>query len=147
MLAQAKTQSKVKLGEGIITGGLVLQVIFFGLFLIVASIFHYRIAILPTTRAISSPVPWKKHLLVLYLSSTLILIRSLFRIAEYVSGNDGPLLKTEIYLYVFDAALMFLVMLVFAIWHPSQIISGKNRENDYADVEMIPERYRFEQPK
>jgi hypothetical protein len=28
------------------------------------------------------------------------MIRSIFRIAEYVQGNDGTLLKTETYLYI-----------------------------------------------
>lgn len=36
-------------------------------------------------------------------------------------GNDGYLISHEVYLYVFDAMLMFLVMVIFAIVHPSEI--------------------------
>jgi RTA1 like protein len=137
MLAKATSSSQVKTGEGIITGGLVLQVIFFGFFLVVAGIFHYRISLIPTSTSLSSPVPWKKHLMVLYIASTLILIRSLFRIVEYIMGNDGPLLRSEVYLYVFDGTLMFLMMVVFAMWHPSQIIAGRTKDRKYGDVEMV----------
>lgn len=55
-------------------------------------------------------------------------------------GNDGPLLRSEVYLYVFDGVLMFLMMAVFAAWHPSQIIAGRTKEREYADVEMVGSR-------
>jgi hypothetical protein len=136
MLAKSSNPSQIKTGEGIITGGLVLQVLFFGFFIVLASIFHYRISLLPTSTSLSSPVPWKNHLTVLYMASTLILVRSLFRIVEYIMGNDGPLLRTEAYLYVFDGTLMFVTMGIFAIWHPSQIIAGRMKESECTDVEM-----------
>lgn len=65
----------------------------------------------------------------LYAASVLILIRSVFRVAEYAEGNDGALLRTEVYLYVFDAVLMFLVMVTFAVIHPSEIncLLGRGR--------------------
>lgn len=123
MMASAKTQSSVNLGQKIITAGLFLQVLFFGFFIIVASIFHMKISKNPTPRSMVVQVPWQKYLLILYVASFFIMIRSIFRIAEYVQGNDGALLKTETYLYIFDAALMFLAMLLFNIFHPSKIIS------------------------
>jgi hypothetical protein len=36
-------------------------------------------------------------------------------------GNDGYLISHEVYLYIFDALLMFFVMVLFAIVHPSEI--------------------------
>lgn len=145
MLAKASSHSDVKTGEGIITGGLVLQVLFFTFFLIVASIFHYRISLIPTSASLSSSVTWKKHLLILYIASVLILTRSLFRVIEYVMGSDGPLLQSEVYLYVFDGALMWLTMLLFALCHPSQIIKGRAKERDYSavDLEMFRSRDRM----
>ena len=53
------------------------------------------------------------------------MIRSIFRIIEYVMGKDGVLLQNEYYLYIFDAVLMFLVVLLFNVWHPSAIISKR----------------------
>ncbi|KAF2786118.1 RTA1-domain-containing protein [Melanomma pulvis-pyrius CBS 109.77] len=66
-------------------------------------------------------LPWKRHIYVLYVTSILILIRSIFRVVEYIQGEDGYLLGHEVYLYVFDATLMVVVMILFNWVHPSQI--------------------------
>lgn len=57
----------------------------------------------------------------LYIGSLLIMVRSLFRAVEYLQGFDGYLLKHEAYLYIFDALLMFLVMVLFNWIHPAEI--------------------------
>jgi hypothetical protein len=130
LMAKAKTASDVKLGQNVITAGLGIQVLFFGLFIIVAGVFHIRIHKVPTSRSRSSTIPWERHLFVLYSASALILIRSVFRIIEYVMGDNGVLLSTEIYLYIFDATLMFLAMVLFNIYHPSAIITKKTMHDD-----------------
>lgn len=66
-------------------------------------------------------LPWKRHIYVLYITSVLIFIRSLFRVIEYIQGPNGYLLSKEIYLYVFDAGLMVVVMFLFNVVHPSQV--------------------------
>jgi hypothetical protein len=123
MMSSAKKQSAVDLGQKVITAGLFLQVLFFGFFIVVAGLFHTRIARDPTPKSMVIQVPWQKYLFILYIASFFIMIRSIFRIAEYVQGNDGALLQTEVYLYIFDATLMFLTMLLFNVSHPSKIIS------------------------
>jgi hypothetical protein len=95
LLAKAKTASDQKMGEHIITGGLGIQVLFFGFFMVVAGVFHCRIRRSPPSRTMNLTVPWERQLIVLYIASGLIMIRSVFRIAEYVMGNDGPLLGNE----------------------------------------------------
>lgn len=62
----------------------------------------------------------------LYAASGLILVRSLFRVVEYVQGNNGYLLRNEVFLYVFDAVLMAACMLVFLFYHPSRIQTSRN---------------------
>ena len=111
----------MQMGENIIIGGLVLQVIFFGLFVIVALCFHYKLSCVPTERIRSSYLPWKRHLAALYISSGLILVRSIFRVVEYAQGNAGYLLKHEYFLYVFDSTLILGVMVFFTLVHPSEI--------------------------
>ncbi|KAJ8066608.1 hypothetical protein OCU04_005655 [Sclerotinia nivalis] len=127
MLASTKTASGVKMGENIITGGLVVQVLFFAFFLVTAGVFHFRIT-KGNGGSSASAVPWQQYLMILYLASTFIMIRSLFRIVEYVQGNDGYLLSTETYIYIFDATLMFIVMVIFNVRHPSAIIQGKGQQ-------------------
>ncbi|ESZ92495.1 hypothetical protein SBOR_7120 [Sclerotinia borealis F-4128] len=127
MLASTKTASGVQTGENIITGGLVVQVLFFAFFIVTAGIFHYRI----TRRqggASASGIPWQQYLMILYVASTFIMIRSIFRIVEYAQGNDGYLLSTEVFIYIFDATLMFLVVVIFNLRHPSAIIQGKSHK-------------------
>jgi hypothetical protein len=108
-------------GEMVVVVGLVIQIIVFSLFMVTAGLFHFRMRRVPTAKVLKNGIPWEKHLAMLYISSGLILVRSVFRLIEYVQGNDGYLLSHEWFLYVFDAVLMFVVMVVFAWVHPSEI--------------------------
>ncbi|KAH0131703.1 hypothetical protein KCU67_g16727, partial [Aureobasidium melanogenum] len=76
----------------------------------------------PTTKVMAMPLPWKKHLHALYAGSIMILVRSLYRLIEYVQGgSSGYIVEHEWTLYIFDAALMLGTMLVFFWIHPSEI--------------------------
>lgn len=172
------TLSSMKTGEKLIIVGLFLQLVFFGFFIVVAGLFHWRLvsanpnsppvpasshALESETRTTSlrgltgssktsadvapssSPdgsvniheLPWKRHLYALYGSSTLILVRSLFRVIEYLQGNAGYLLKHEVFLYVFDAVLMFAVVVLFNWIHPSEITEiYQKRKSEERDVEL-----------
>jgi hypothetical protein len=138
MLANAKDPDTVKLGNNIILGGLILQVLFFGLFIAVAGTFHKRMSADPAAATSSSSLllPWARYLMILYLASFLIVVRCVFRIAEYAGGQDGVLVSTELYLYVFEAALMFLVMFIFNVQHPS-IIVGRNKISAYRMADLV----------
>ena len=161
------TLDSMELGEKIIIGGLFVQLIFFALFVCVAGDFHRRLVkdisikkrYTPTalcrkarhnrTSPSNSPItavlsreavhelPWKRHLYVLYAASALILVRSIFRVIEYIQGNAGYLLSHEVYLYIFDAALMFFVMILFNWVHPSQVTDlYQKRQSTHGTVEL-----------
>ncbi|KXH42482.1 hypothetical protein CNYM01_08527 [Colletotrichum nymphaeae SA-01] len=127
ILSRAKSLSDVDLGENIIIAGLAVQILFFGGFIIVTCLFHYRINQNPTDPCNSASLRWKPFLWILYGASLLIMIRSVFRVAEYVTGSNGALMASEVYIYVFDAALMFLVAAVFNVFHPGTIIQTENK--------------------
>jgi hypothetical protein len=110
-----------KTGERIIVVGLFIQIFFFGFFIVVATHFYWKLKRYPIPRASSPDIPWRKHLHVLYMASFLIMVRSVFRLAEYLQGNDGYLLHHEIYLYIFDALLVFVTMLLLNVVHPAEI--------------------------
>jgi hypothetical protein len=110
-------------GKHLVVIGLLLQILFFGIFILTASIFHYRITRSPTPASIHHS--WKPHVYTLYIASTLILIRSVFRVIEFSGGNDGILLRREAFLYGFDALLMIGVMVVFNFLHPGQVLAGR----------------------
>ena len=108
-------------GPNIIIGGLVIQVLFFGFFMISSAVFHMRMHRDPTPYSLSIPLRWSEIIYVLYAASLLILVRSIFRLIEYAQGNDGYLISHEVFLYIFDALLMFATMLVFHVVHPSEL--------------------------
>jgi hypothetical protein len=119
--------SAVHNGEKIVIAGLVIQIVFFGFFTATCALFHKRIKKFPTEQSLELNSTWRKHLHILYAANLLILIRSVFRLIEYATGNNGYLLRHEVFLYVFDGLLMLLVMTVFNIIHPSGLIFHKTK--------------------
>ncbi|KAF8858976.1 hypothetical protein BDZ45DRAFT_714228 [Acephala macrosclerotiorum] len=87
-------------GERIVKIELLIQIIFFGLFVLTSIIFHQPLSYQPTRNILEKPVPWKKHMSALYIRS---------------------IIQHEWYQYVFDAALMVGVMVLFVVIHPGEI--------------------------
>ncbi|KAJ5983010.1 hypothetical protein N7481_005109 [Penicillium waksmanii] len=108
-------------GQYIVLAGLILQIATFVMFLITATIFKLRMDRHPTIATMNSDVPWVKHLYSMYAISAMILLRSIFRVIEYGLGNDGYLLSNEWPTYILDALPMFLAMVCFAAWYPSEL--------------------------
>ncbi|KAJ4316061.1 hypothetical protein N0V84_008060 [Fusarium piperis] len=117
-----------KIGEKIIIAGLLCQICIFGFFMVTVMLFHRRITLAPTRVTERGDVPWRRYLWVLYITIFLILVRSVFRVVEYLQGNDGYLISHEIYLYIFDMILMAAVMVIFLIWYVEQL-SPKEKTN------------------
>ncbi|KAI9152330.1 Protein RTM1 [Paramyrothecium foliicola] len=123
------TGNNAKLGEYIVIGGLMIQIIVFGFFLFTAGVFHYRFdrkAPLATTSTWASA---EKTMYMLHAVSALIMVRSIFRVAEFAMGHDGYLLTHEWTLYVFDTILMLAVMVIYFIRWPSWINDTTMRIN------------------
>lgn len=140
--------SSMKTGEHIVVAGLLVQILFFGLFVVVALVFHFRMRKVPAPKVTTGHIPWQKHLLALYLSSTLIMIRSVFRVIEFVQGNDGYIFSHEWFVYVFDALLMLGVLALFWVVYPGEIrkyLKGGESSPGLSDCLMLP--MRMEQSK
>ncbi|KAF4943116.1 hypothetical protein FSARC_15040 [Fusarium sarcochroum] len=138
MLATAKSKDSVEKGENIIVGGLLIQIIFFGFFIVVTVVFHARIHSRPTARSLTLTTPWEKLLYVLYATSLFILVRSVFRVAEYVLGKEGALQADEYWIYIFDATLMALVAVLFNAFHPSRVINNRAGDKATYTVDEYP---------
>ncbi|EMT72211.1 RTA1 like protein-domain-containing protein [Fusarium oxysporum II5] len=106
-----------RIGEKMIVVGLFVQIAIFGFFVCTSILFHYRLYQSPTAESLQGTTPWRRYLYVLYGSSFLILVRSIFRVVEYLQGNAGYLISHEIFLYIFDAVLMAVVMLILVVWY------------------------------
>lgn len=139
MMASAKSASNVSLGNKVIVIGLIVQLVFFGFFIIVSMVFHLRMRSSPTPVSLSISPPWFTYMRVLYAASVFVMVRSIYRVVEYVQGNDGVLQQHEVYLYIFDAVLMLLCCLLFNIMHPSRILSNRQLYDkmDADQIEML----------
>ena len=85
MLVKAEDQDGVKRGENIILGGLILQILIFGFFVVVTGTWHRRLEARPT--ASSADIPWQKMVRFLYAASIFITIRNSCRVVEYAMGK------------------------------------------------------------
>ncbi|KAK0445454.1 RTA1 like protein-domain-containing protein [Armillaria borealis] len=112
-------QSINNLGQTIIVAGLIAQIVCFGVFILVSVVFHFRMRVVPTVIEKRS---WRTFMYVLYAASTLIMVRSVFRVVEYAGGNDGHLMRREVWLYIFDSVLMAGVITLFNIYRPSDYL-------------------------
>ncbi|KIW37491.1 uncharacterized protein PV06_10530 [Exophiala oligosperma] len=133
VLSGAKTHSRVKLGEYIILAGLVLQIVVFGFFVIVAADFHSRARHSPAISATN--IPWQRCLCILYFISILISVRNIFRVVEYVWGSSGYALRHEWTLYIFDGALMAAVVLVCLTWYSVDFTAPRTASQRHNDEE------------
>jgi RTA1 like protein len=134
IMVQGKASS-MKTGSNIVVGGLVFQVLMFGVFIVTSAHFNARFRKHGAVEAWKH-VPWQRTLNMLYITSAFILIRSVFRVVEYVGGNDGYLLSTEWPLYVFDTVLMLATMCWFFWRYPSEIKEHLSRSPPAGMTEM-----------
>jgi hypothetical protein len=129
MLAAADDRELMTTGENILIVGLFIQLVFFGLFIVVTTLFHYRIIRQPTTRSATIDTPWLRYIYILYSASGLVMVRSVFRAIEYIMGEDGELQQHEVYFYVLDTALMLGVSVLFNVFHPQTIIAREVKDS------------------
>ncbi|KAJ4212404.1 hypothetical protein NW759_011792 [Fusarium solani] len=120
--------NKVATGNKIVVAGLILQVLLFIGFMICCLVFHLRYKAHLTDNFAVSDVPWKSCLHMLYWTSMMVLVRNVFRVIEYIMDKEGYLQQYEWPTFVFDSVLMFLVMVAFYIWYPSNL-QPKSRES------------------
>ena len=136
-----QNSSNPSTGEHIIIGGLFVQIIFFGFFAISAAIFQSRISQSPTARSKDLGQIWQRHMNALYATSILILIRSIVRVVGYLQGYDGYLMRNEVFIYIFDALLMFITMMVLHNRHPSEINCLLGRSKRYSEKVIRTRRF------
>ncbi|UPK92758.1 hypothetical protein LCI18_003693 [Fusarium solani-melongenae] len=135
-----QNQDVAKWAERIVVIGLMIQIIAFALFCVVAVVFHRRMKRAPTAASIGTLVPWESTLYMLYGVSILIMIRSIFRVIEFAQGYTGYALSHEWTLYVFDALLMWIVIVIFAWRFPSQLDAGLSSSSDDVGLNYSPHK-------
>ncbi|GAB1217331.1 hypothetical protein ATERTT37_006569 [Aspergillus terreus] len=135
----AGTLDAMQNGEHIVIAGLAIQLLWFGFFVVVASVFHWRVVHRPRhthpkeLRSQSSRFSWHSLMWALYIACALILVRSIFRVVEFVQGNAGFIMRHEYLLYIFDGLLMALTGIVLFVVFPGSFVSTHGRD-DVSDM-------------
>jgi len=132
--------SLAKVAKALIIIGLIIQILSFGLFSTTTVMFHRRIrarAADGMERGLDVPRIMK----MLYWTSALIMIRSIFRLVEFSEGMDGYLMSHEWPAYLFDAVPMFAVTAIYFTQFPTQLREGTKAdgyEGERLSVVAVP---------
>ncbi|PUU75469.1 RTA1 like protein-domain-containing protein [Tuber borchii] len=111
-----------QIGSYILISGLALQVAAFAFFTITAIRFDIKYK---REFGLDGRERYVALLYCLYVSCLCILIRSLFRIAEFAEHYPGTLSKHEVYFYVLEAVPMLPTLVIFNFWHPGTVLVGE----------------------
>jgi hypothetical protein len=121
MTGNSTSNSKADMGQKIILAGIILQLLWFGFFMVIAWHLQYRMNRAPTVASRNPDYQWRKYLMSLYVVSALVIIRSIFRVAEFAQGHDGYLQSHEVFFYIFDSIPMFALMVWLNWQHLGEI--------------------------
>jgi hypothetical protein len=133
MANSTMTEKQRQLGANLVTASLCLQAALFGAFGLLAAQFHIR-----ARKAGVLSKNLKTVLVVLYVSATIVTIRCIYRLVEYISGWDSAIYKNEVVFWIFEAVIMFLNTLLLNFWHPGKRLPKSN--SVFLDRDGVTER-------
>ncbi|KAJ8080155.1 hypothetical protein AAF712_003864 [Marasmius tenuissimus] len=132
----AKAEEGNKLGLNLLLVGIGIQVVMIASFSILAVEYTVRhIRDKPLKRANSNGIRTpmdsghKTLLIVLAATTTLLLIRGIYRLIELAGGLDSPIKTTEWPFVVFEGATIFNVFAIWNVWHPSKYLEAQPKPN------------------
>ena len=140
----SSSSSTVKTGQSIVEVGLAWGLAFIALFFFVTLYVYLS----PTyeTRAHPDLHSIRRMYISLTVTITLLLVRSIYRMVEYVTGNTGYVGEHEWTFGVFDTLMMALACLMYCIWPygkylpqihlPGTTLGGKTGKEQANGVEM-----------
>lgn len=134
------------IGNKMIIAGLWVQIFFYGSFILTSSLFFLRFYKAPKNNYVEEKWfnrrSWKFMLGGVYATSILILIRSIYRVIEYLQGEGGKLLSEEMYLFVLDSTMVFFAGCVFLAIDLGRnltmvVLNKENRDEHGMDMSLI----------
>jgi len=133
MANSSMTAKQRQLGADLVTVSLCLQAALFGAFGLLAAQFHKR-----AQRAKVLSRDLRIVLYVLYTSATIVTIRCIYRLVEYIQGWDSTVYKNEIFFWIFEAVIMFLNTALLNLVHPGKRLPRSN--SVFLDRDGVTER-------
>ncbi|KAK5679175.1 phospholipid-translocating ATPase rsb1 [Elasticomyces elasticus] len=126
----ADTHADSQIGIDIMIAGLVLQAISLAAFLLFVADFAWRChcGVLdqdPAKQRVRNQMLFKAFMANLLLATVVILIRSIFRVAELWGGFDGALWNNEVDFLILDGAMISVAALCLSALHPGPAFGGQ----------------------
>ena len=114
--------------NNILLGGLCFQCFSFLVFCVLFALFCYKardVILRHSERKI------KLFILAVWLSTALIYLRTIFRLAESAEGVEGELSTNEIYFTVLEFVPVVIAVFLLNIWHPGRCIPPETIDGDH----------------
>ncbi|CAO2648273.1 Nn.00g075400.m01.CDS01 [Neocucurbitaria sp. VM-36] len=121
MANSSMTEKQRQMGSNMVMASLCLQATLFGLFGLLGVQFHRR-----AKKAGVLTKDLKAVLLVMYVSATIVTIRCIYRLVEYIEGWKSSIYQNEVYFWIFEAVIMFVNTALLNIWHPGKRLPKSN---------------------
>lgn len=126
------SESEQNIGKGLLKAALIMQLALMAGFVALAGRFHYNCK---RGGVLSKNI--KRCLIVLYISCTLITIRTIYRTVEYFSAASlntyadihqiSPVLKQEWFFWFFETVFMYSNTTLLNVFHPMKVLPRSNK--------------------
>jgi hypothetical protein len=121
MANSSLTDKQRQVGSNMVTASLCLQAALFGTFGLLAALFHRR-----ASKAGVLKQELRVVLYVMYVSATIVTIRCIYRLVEYIEGWDSAIYQNEVYFWIFEATIMFINTALLNLYHPGKRLPRSN---------------------
>ncbi|KAJ7254406.1 RTA1 like protein-domain-containing protein [Mycena haematopus] len=156
-LSTSKDASVANLANKIALIGLVLQALSFGLFTVVLIVFGQRVSKhypefwlpkrpLPFKAWSKQPIgDWRILFYVMCATCVGIVIRSVFRVAEYAGGYSGTIATHEAYFYLFDTVPLWISMSLYCVVWPTRALMNHSEQLELGSRQNLtqPKSYAY----
>ena len=121
MADSSRSEAERNIGSNMVTASLCLQAALFGAFGLLAAQFHRR-----ANKAGVLSKDLRTVLWVMYVSATIVTIRCIYRLVEYIEGWESSIYQNEVYFWIFEAVIMFVNTVLLNVWHPGKRLPQSN---------------------
>ncbi|KAJ5606440.1 hypothetical protein N7510_009221 [Penicillium lagena] len=133
----------MNVGKKVVLAGLIFSLVIFALFIWISFKFQRKLQNQPTPVVAQNPeLKWRKYMSALYIACFALMLRNLVRTIQFASPRTSTINTKEAFIYVFDAFLMLLTLLVLLFHHPGLLIKRMRRlvkvDQSYGLVTPVP---------
>lgn len=121
MVNSTMTDKQRHMGANMVTASLCLQAALFGAFGLLAAMFHRR-----ANAAGVLTKDLRTVLRVMYVSATIVTIRCIYRLVEFIEGWESEVYQNEVFFWIFEAMIMFVNTALLNVFHPGKRLPRSN---------------------